>query len=326
MRKYTNQGNIALALAVFLAQDSYDHEEDVISATTLLKPIRQTVLAKRVPAEDRLVDIAGLVSSRIGTAIHDGIERSWKSEQLPELLSALGYPSRVAKRVKVNPSKEDLDAGCIPVYMEVRSYREIEGVKISGKFDFIGEGMVQDFKSTSVFTYMNQTNRKKYPLQGSIYRWLNPELITDDSMMIHYIFTDWSGAKAKSEKDYPPSRLLSQRFNLLSLHETELFVRNRVRLLKKYQDAPESELPECTDEELWRKPTVWKYYKDKNKTDGRSTKNFDNKHDAFARFVDDGSCGAVREIKGQVVACKYCDAFPVCTQKDRLIADGSLVI
>lgn len=82
MRKFTNQEGIPLALAVFLAQDSYDHEEDVISATTLLKPIRQTILAKRVPQEERLVDIAGLASSRIGTAIHDAIERAWKHENL----------------------------------------------------------------------------------------------------------------------------------------------------------------------------------------------------------------------------------------------------
>lgn len=325
MRKYTNQEGIPLALAVFLAQDSYDHEEDVISATTLLKPIRQTVLAKRVPQEERLVDIAGLASSRIGTAIHDAIERAWKHENLEQYLLFLGYPPRVAKRVKVNPTPEQLAEGCIPVYMEQRKYREIEGVKISGKFDFVGEGMVQDFKSTSVYTYINQSNAKKYPLQGSIYRWLDPELITEDSMFIHYIFTDWSGSKAKSEKDYPRSRLLSQRYNLLSLSETESFIRQRVRLLKKYMDAPEHEIPECTDEELWRKPTVWKYYKDPNKMT-RSTKNFETKQEAFARFVEDGSSGALREVKGTVGACRYCDAFSVCTQKDRLIEDGSLVI
>lgn len=326
MRKFTNHEQIPLALAVFLASDSYDHEEDVISATTLLKPIRQVVLAKRVPHEDKLVDIAGLVSSRMGTAIHDAIERAWKSENLPKQLMALGYPRRVAERIRVNPTKEEVEAGCIPVYMEVRSYREIEGIKISGKFDFIGDGSVQDFKSTSVYTYINQTNTTKYPLQGSIYRWLNPELVNQQFMYIHYIFTDWSAAKAKSEKGYPKSRIVSQPYDLLSMEQTEQFIRQRVLLLKKYFEAPEHEIPECTDEELWRKATVWKYYKDANKIDGRSTKNFDSKAEAFARFTQDGSSGAVREVKGGVGACKYCDAFTVCTQKDRLIDDGSLIL
>lgn len=322
MRKYTNNEQIPLALAVFLAQDNYDHEEDVISATTLLKPVRQVVLSKRVPQEDGLVDIAGLVASRMGSALHDAIERAWHGD-VEQTLKSLGYPARVAKGVKVNPGADELD-DCIPVYMEQRAYRDIEGFRVSGKFDFIGEGSVQDFKSTSVYTYMNQTNADKYAMQGSIYRWLNPTLITEDFMFIHYLFTDWSGAKAKSEQGYPRSRVMSQRFNLLTLDQTEQFIRSRLQLLKKYMEAPEESIPECSDEDLWRKEPVWKYYKDPNKTT-RSTKNFTSKAEAFARFAEDGSSGAVREVKGTVAACKYCAAFPVCTQKDRLIADGSLV-
>lgn len=325
MRKYTNQEQIPLALAVFLAQDGYDHEEDVISATTLLKPVRQVVLAKRVPAEERLVDIAGRVASTIGTAIHDAIERAWKSDNLEQCLKELGYPTRVAQRVKVNPTPEEVAAGCIPVYMEQRAHRMVMGYKISGKFDFIGDGSVQDFKSTSTYTYINQTNKDKYPLQGSIYRWLNPEIVTQSYMYIHYIFTDWSGAKAKSEKDYPKSRVLSQKFPLLSIEETDLFVRQRVAAIHTNMHLAEDLLPLCTDAELWRKETVWKYYKDPTKTT-RSTKNYDSKSEAFARFAADGAVGSVREVKGTVMACKFCDAFSVCTQKDRLIADGSLTI
>jgi len=38
----------------------------------------------------------------------------------------------------------------------------------------------------------------------------------------------------------------------------------------------------------------------------------------------DGGVGIVVEKPGQVLACKYCPAFPICSQKDELIADGSL--
>lgn len=37
-------------------------------------------------------------------------------------------------------------------------------------------------------------------------------------------------------------------------------------------NKPDEEIPECTDEELWRSPTKYKYYSDPNKTSGRSTK------------------------------------------------------
>ena len=30
-----------------------------------------------------------------------------------------------------------------------------------------------------------------------------------------------------------------------------------------YKDAPEDAIPLCTDEDLWRKETTWKYYKTK---------------------------------------------------------------
>ena len=49
MRKYLNNSNVPLSLAVFLATDNYDHESDTISATTLIKPLRQIILAARVP-------------------------------------------------------------------------------------------------------------------------------------------------------------------------------------------------------------------------------------------------------------------------------------
>jgi hypothetical protein len=50
------------------------------------------------------------------------------------------------------------------------------------------------------------------------------------------------------------------------------------------------------------------YWKDPAKTEGRSTKNFDNKNDAYMRLSEDGHVGVVKEIKGQVSACKYCPA------------------
>jgi hypothetical protein len=91
-------------------------------------------------------------------------------------------------------------------------------------------------------------------------------------------------------------------------------------------NKPEGELPLCTDKELWRKEPAYKYYKNPASaaSGSRSTKNFDTIAEAHARLLEDGNVGTVVEVPGEVVACKYCNAFPVCTQKDALIADGSL--
>src|SRR5574343_669124 len=132
----------------------------------------------------------------MGSAIHAAIEKAWLTPK--NALKALGVPNKIADNVMINPSKPmlELNPNAIPVYMEQRSYKQVGKYKVSGKFDFVAEGKVQDFKSTSVYTYLNQSNKDKYILQGSIYRWLNQDIITEDVMMIHYIVTDWSKAEA----------------------------------------------------------------------------------------------------------------------------------
>lgn len=325
MSTYTNQLQIPLALAVFLATDDYDYEPGVISATSLLKSTRQLVLSKRIAPGDVAIDISSLVSARMGSAIHAAIEKAWLNPEYA--LKALGYPKQVWGNVVINPNPETLTESpqAIPVYMEQRAYKELLGFKVSGKYDFVAEGKVQDFKSTSVYNYINQSSIAKYVLQGSIYRWLNPNIITSDVMMIHYIFTDWSKASALQKDTYPQARVLTQKLELLSLENTEAYVRNKLNDVLKYKDTPETEIPLCSDEDLWRKPSVFKYYKNPEKTT-RSTANFDNSVDAHTRLNEDGNVGIVKEVQGGVAACNYCPAASICTQKDIYIASGELIL
>ena len=324
MRKYVNSTGIPLSLSVFLATDSYDHNDKVISVTTLIKPIRQTILAARVPVEASLIDIAGLVYSRVGSAVHDAIENAWLNNY-HDAMKSLGYPQKLIDRVVINPEEHELKDDSLPVYLEQREYKKVQGKTVAGKFDIVIDGQVEDFKNTSVFTYIMSTNTDDYILQGSMYRWLNPKKITKDTMAIHFIFRDWQAMRAKTEANYPPSNTVVKTYKLMSVEQTDMYVNNRISLLDTYWDAPENDIPRCTDEELWRKEPIWKYYKNPaNKA--RSTKNFDNKQDAYLRLSQDGNVGEVLEVPGQVTACKYCAAFPVCSQKDDLIASGSLIL
>jgi len=171
-----------------------------------------------------------------------------------------------------------------------------------------------------------------YALQGSMYRWLNPKIVTDDHMAINFLFTDFQPFRAKADPNYPPHATPQKLIPLKSIEETDQFVRNKLTLLERFKDAPEEELPLCTDKELWRKAPEWKYYKNPEKRT-RSTKNFkvdefgsENaaRSAAYTRLAKDKNVGVVVEVPGEVVACKYCAAFPICSQKDALIADGSL--
>ena len=319
---YLNTSVVPLSLAVFLASDNYDHDDSTISATTLIKPLRQIILSSRVPESMGGNELISMMPSRMGSAIHDGIERAWLYNY-KDALTALNYPQKVIERIRINPDQGDLFDEIIPVYLEQRAYKTVGKYTISGKFDFVGEGRVEDFKTTSTYTAINNTNDEKYILQGSIYRWLNPEIITQDTIAIQFIFTDWSKAKAMQDPKYPQQRTQQRILNLLSITETDRFVRNKLAQLDAHWDAHESLLPLCSDADLWRSEPVWKYYKNPTSTK-RSTKNFNNAQDAYLRCSQDGNVGIVLQKPGEVTACKYCDAFPVCGQKDALIASGDL--
>jgi hypothetical protein len=279
-------------------------------------------LAKRVPPELNRPDILSLAKSRIGTAIHDSIERAWTQD--PEKgLRALGYPEDVIKSIIVNPARGDIKPHHIPVYLEQRAFRKIDGVTVSGKFDFVAEGRVEDFKSTSTYTWIKGNKVDDYQLQGSIYRWLNPEIITEDHMAIQFFFTDWMPGRAKMDPKYPNRPVEQLLIPLLDLETTEVYIRSRLSLIKQYSQMDEVDIPFCTDEELWRDEPIYKYYKNPAKRT-RSTKNFDNAREAYARLAEDGSVGIVVEVPGQPTACKFCAAFPVCSQKDIFLADNTL--
>lgn len=339
--KFTNERNIGLSQAVFLAHDEYDYDprENSISATGLLKSTRQTILSKRLKATTTEMDISQLVASSLGTAVHDGIEKSWLNGNYKRAMFKLGYPKKQIDRIVVNPGyyqdnqgrwikdpeAEPLPKNAIPVYMEIRSEKELDGVIITGKFDFIGDGFLEDHKTTGVYTYIKKTNDEKYRLQGSIYRWLNPDLVTSDRMLINYTFTDWSklNAMTQEKRGYPQFRVLSVPFTLMTIKETEEFIRNRISQIKTFLKRDEAAIPLCTEEELWQDPTSYKYYKNPD-SKIRSTKNFDNFAEAQTRLIKDGGVGTIDIVPGKAKACLYCPAAPLCSQAKQLSIDGLL--
>jgi hypothetical protein len=327
--KYTNEQKIGLSMAVMLADDSYDYDSrpNAFSTTGMLKSTRQIILTTRASKKVVSMDISALVASSFGNAVHDAVEKAWLHKRYIKAMLKLGYSKQMIDRIIVNPSPKDLELApdCIPVYIEKRSEKEVGSFIISGKFDFVGDGQLEDHKTTGVYTYIKKTNDEKFRLQGSIYRWLNPDIITNDVMLINYTFTDFSALRLKIEKNkgYPPYRIMSAPITLMSIEETQKWIESKIRVLKQNIKIPEEQLPMCTKEELWQDPTVYKYYKNpllKNK----STKNFDNFAEAQTRLIKDGSVGIIDIIPGIAKFCHYCAGAPICSQAKQLVVDGLL--
>ncbi len=324
---FTNNSGVPLSVAVWLATDDYDYidEPNYISVTELIKSPRQIILGRRMGAIDpdtaELIDIATRMSNSVGSAVHNSIEHAWVNKY-KESMAKLGYPQKVIDRVRVNPKKEDMFDGIIPVYLEQRAYATVGKYTIGGKYDFVGQGVLDDFKTTSVFYYTSGTNEWKYYLQGSLYRWLNPDLITSDYMNIQFIFTDWSKGQSFG-KGYPPTKIHQHKVMLKSVAESEVWVQKKIHLLESLEDLPEPDLPPCEPHDLWQDAPTFKYYKNPAKR-SRSTKNFDTYAEAAVRHIQDGEVGVIVEVPGTARACMYCSGAGLCSQKDQLIANGTL--
>lgn len=322
--KLTNNHGISLPLAVWLLHDDYDYinEPNYISVTKLLKSIKQLVLARRVETSDLEIDISAYLAKRLGQATHDSIESAWR-RGATSAMTRLGYPAKIADNVVVNPSPEELAANqdIIPIWFEQRAIREIAGYKVGGKFDTVIDGRLFDYKTTSVWSYMIGGKDEDYSMQGGIYRWLNPELITSDHVYIQFVFTDWQRRDAKRNPNYPQVKSKEYPVALPSIADTERFLTAKLNELSRCWNLPEDQLPPCTDKELWRSKNTYKYYANPLKTDGRSTKNFDDLAEANEFKASNGGKGVVIIQAGEVKACEYCDAFPVCKQKDLYYGD-----
>ena len=347
MKNITNHEGIPLALAVLLIHDEYDYlsHPAYISATGMMKPLRHIILPPRMNPELRKPeDVSDFISRGLGNAIHDSMEKAWLKGYRTNL-AKLGYLEDVIDRVLINPSDADLDAmrasgkEPIPIHLERRMFRRFNGKIIGGKFDAITDGIVNDTKSTSAYAWMFGGRDEDYQIQGSIYRWLDekglelPEgetdldnlqpfrpRITEDYIRINFVFTDWSGMQARQNKGYPQKRVEQKEIKLLGTGDTEIWIREKLRLIERFKDAPENEIPECTPEELWQSDPKFKYFKDPakaNQPGARSTRNFDTAAEAYAYQAEQGGVGVVIEIPGEPKRCAYCPAFDSCSQKDR---------
>jgi len=320
---FTNKENISLTIAVWLAaDDGYDHQFDpnVFSATELLQPIRMIVLKRQMAAATLKgeIDIVDLVSSRVGNAVHSAAEISW-IENRHKAFNNLDLPQSLRDRIRINPESPGPN-DAIDVHIEQRSRKEIMGYIITGKYDFVLAGVVEDIKTTKTYNWIHGGNDEKYGEQLSIYKWLEPELIRADWGNIHFLFTDWKQHLILGNPDYPNSPIKTRKVPLMSIEETESFIRAKLTNIIPYLAKPQHELPLCTREELWQSLPTFKWYKN-GQVGPRSTKNFNT----YMEAVDQsGGVGLIVEHPAKAKRCNYCDARMICTQAAQLSDDKLL--
>lgn len=318
---FTNKTNLPLPMAIWLAHDEYMYAKtsNELSTTTLLKSPRHIIATRRAMYPEQFpsyligktvpvnVDVTDMIASRFGTAIHSAVEHSIKNGS-KQALAALGTPLSHVDKLVVNPDSNNLPEGSIPIYLEQRAWKEVGNFVVSGQFDIVYDGQIQDIKTTGTFSWTSGINDDKYIKQLSIYRWLNPDIITKDTCRINFVFTNWNKHLAYNSDDYPQQRVMSKEYPLMSLQETDLYIRQKLAILEQYWLSPLEEIPCCTEAELTQGvKTTYKYYKTGYAEGKRSTKNFDCHAEAEQYKIAQGGIGEIVQYMSNLNYCPYCD-------------------
>lgn len=225
--KITNKNNLPDAIFQFLSQDLYDGEKNgnSYSATELLKPTQEIILTRKHWDEIE-VDVGSRLWSLFGQGVHAVLER---------------------------------EKGVEPIE---RLYAELDGKKISGKFDRIKDNTLYDFKVTSAWTVVYGSRVEEWTDQLSIYRWLywkskGKEL--SETGKIVAILRDWANKNLKEGGNYPLSPIVEISLKLKSLGNTEEMLRRK--LVELDANIAGSESKECSDKERWWNAKQKKYNK-----------------------------------------------------------------
>lgn len=218
--KITNQFGAPQLIYEFLKQDFYDHEEakDTLSITTLIKPIQQIILTERYWDEIE-VDCQHLFWSVLGSGVHAVLDK----------------------------------VDCKNLKPVERLFTEIEGAKVSGKFDVIRGKKLSDYKVTSAWSLVYGGKFDDWIAQLSGYRWLYAEskkIMLEPVGSIIAIFRDWR-LNDTSKEGYPKFPLLELDMKLWKLEDTKKFYGDKVKEVLKYRKTKDKFLPPCTDEETW---------------------------------------------------------------------------
>ena len=271
--KITNKHGIPDTFVNVLKRPTYSKGKAHLSATQLLNSPKIVALTKKF--EDEIEqDVSDMVWSIFGTAIHGVLEHGKDDNHI----------------------------------VEERLHTTFDGWRISGAIDLqIVTGQdtisIRDYKTTSAWAVMNE--KIEWEQQLNIYAWLveTCKLKIVDSIGIVAIIRDWSRREAAKNPDYPQSPVKEIPINLWPYQQREDFISERISKHSEceFHMETDEELPPCTPEEMWEKPTT---YALKKKGGVRAIKVYETMEDA-ERACDE----KVHEIEVRLGTRTRCESF-----------------
>jgi hypothetical protein len=226
--KLTNKFNLPDTILNVLERPTYSKGKAHISATELLNSPR-IVQLKRKYWEHIETDASEMVWALFGSAVHNILEHGKGENHI----------------------------------VEQRLGTEIDGWRLSGAIDLQEEDedgavSIKDYKVTGAWSVMNE--KRDWHNQLNVYAYLVEKEVqkTVKSLQIVAIIRDWS-ARDTVKESYPQSPIVTIDIPVWPMAEREAYIRDRVHQHSSAYFAMETsgDLPECTEEDMWEKPTVY---------------------------------------------------------------------
>lgn len=282
----TNKKNLPSQLQRALERE-YTYQEKRYSVTSLLNPVRQTLLTRRHNYSIEL-DVSDGIWMLFGQGIHKAIQD-------------VEYEEHEKVEQKLGASFGDFT--------------------LSGIVDYINteQLFILDWKTTSQWTYKlrntDNSSIDSYVTQLKLYALLwflnTGQWIQTGKLAL--LLKDYKNNKYPQPGD-PDGPIQVLEFDLGSFSTIKEWVENKFVEINNSEPLSDEELPMCTPTERWNKGGKYAVMEKGHK---RAIKVYDNEDDAQKRVSDEFKEGRKLYVEvrpGEDVKClKYCSAAPFCS-------------
>lgn len=260
----TNKYKLPSGIVQAVANDPYTKGASDISVTGLIQP---PYIRKLREQTEVIEDVADRIWSLLGQSVHTILERAYAGSGIAEQ----------------------------------RLFMTVNGWTVSGQMDVLEDGVLSDFKVTSVWS---RDGKAEWEQQLNLLRVLcEHHGHKVDRLQIIAIYRDWQKSKT-FDKDYPETQVGVIPVPMWPLERAQAFMLERVKAHQ--HDEP----GHCSDDERWLTPTVWAVKKDGRKS---ALKLFDNQEEAQEMADDLGKGHFVEFRPGEYRRCaSYCNVSHAC--------------
>lgn len=292
--KITNKFGLPDTFINVLARPTYSKGKAHISATELINSPK-IVQLKRKHWDEIEEDASSMVWSLFGSAVHNILEHGKQENHI----------------------------------VEERIHLEFDGWNISGAVDLqevYEDGIViNDYKTTTAWAVQN--DKPEWEQQLNIYAWLVQKAKNKPvkQLRIVAIIRDWSARDAVNREGYPQAPVVIIDQPLWPFNQAEEFILGQLKQHGEayFESETDGNLPNCTPEQMWEKPTTYAVIKIGGK---RAKSVHSTMRDAEADMQTAGKGYEIQTRHGERTRCaSYCQVNRFCTQWQKYLEENSTI-